>query len=576
VDIDIDGLHSTLEASPNDVDALQSLLSFYRSEGAIEELTELYLSQLEKQTEHRLHLYQGLADIMERELDLGEDARVVVCEGLQEFPLDPDLWDKLKRLSNEESQLLDYVEQLKSTALNQDSSELVCELIPLISELSDDELMTLSHKVHDLAISQHTDAIALLFWSELSEQRPDRIGEFLANLIDIAIELESVPVLKSIGNGLSAGPDDVFIQYVSAVKNLTIAQENRELCTLLTQHIDTANEARKVQCVSAILDLAIDLNHPALLAKIQPSLDCLSAEDFRRYLQVLSQTCETTQSLEALTELLAPFATWSEPRQVEFLTALKNAAVDQADVRIMLELMPSFTQLSTAEQDEFQRSIESLLPIQMNDLLFEHMLESSDQWTVTGFAHLLTEIYFAQSSEVTIRTRVEQWLLVSAPAEQLDAFVERFISESDDFDEIALLMRRRGQACAERNEPNAVKRHWQERALSLNPSATGLHDYFEEPRILDKNDLRFLSSLAAHEQTDPRIGMQIALRAMAFERDTDEADGWTSLLTDNYRRSQTYDADHQRAIEHLKTEDKLSLAAELLKEFATIEKDPII
>ena len=147
MDIDIDALHSTLESSPNDVDTLQSLLTFYRSEGAIEELTELYLSQLENQTEHRLPLYQGLAEIMETELELGEDARVVVCEGLQEFPVDLNLWDKLKRLSNEESQLIDYLEQLKSTALNHDSSELVSELIPLLSELSDEELEKLSDKV---------------------------------------------------------------------------------------------------------------------------------------------------------------------------------------------------------------------------------------------------------------------------------------------------------------------------------------------------------------------------------------------------------------------------------------------
>ena len=38
--------------------ALEGLVSFYRAEGAFEELTELYLGQLENQTERRLPLYQ--------------------------------------------------------------------------------------------------------------------------------------------------------------------------------------------------------------------------------------------------------------------------------------------------------------------------------------------------------------------------------------------------------------------------------------------------------------------------------------------------------------------------------------
>ena len=67
-----------------------------------------------------------------------------------------------------------------------------------------------------------------------------------------------------------------------------------------------------------------------------------------------------------------------------------------------------------------------------------------------------------------------------------------------------------------------------------------------------------------------------ALKAIAFESDQSTRDGWTELLVDCYRRSQTYDADHQKAIEHLRTHDRLSTAAELLKESSNIEKDQMI
>ena len=64
---------------------MRSTHHFYRTEGAVEELTELYLSQLEAQTENRLHLYTGLAEVMENDLGLADDARVVVLEGLESF-----------------------------------------------------------------------------------------------------------------------------------------------------------------------------------------------------------------------------------------------------------------------------------------------------------------------------------------------------------------------------------------------------------------------------------------------------------------------------------------------------------
>ena len=51
----------------------------------------------------------------------------------------------------------------------------------------------------------------------------------------------------------------------------------------------------------------------------------------------------------------------------------------------------------------------------------------------------------------------------------------------------------------------------------------------------------------SQDQTDPRTALQIA-RAMDFERRIEHADSWNELLVLAYRRSKTYDADHQRRL----------------------------
>jgi tetratricopeptide (TPR) repeat protein len=574
--IDIDGLHSTLESAPNDQEALGSLVEFYRSESAIEELTELYISQLENQTEHRLPLYQGLAEIMEQELELAEDARVVVRDGLEEFPTDDNLWDKFKRLSNDEAQLLEYITQLKATALSHDSEPLMSELIHLAGELSSDELVVLSNKVHDVAIAQGSATLALQLWSELNTQQTEDISTYLETLIDVAIELESPEILEQIGSRLAESSDDVFTQYVAAVQNLAIAHQKPELVALVTDRFDSLKEEWRAHCVGAMLDIAIELNHVPVLKKIQSHLSLLPSEGFTKYLSELSRRCKNEQSVELLAVLLDQFTEYPEDRKIEYLMALKEALIQQSDVHFMIELLPYLEQLAQAEQEAFRQALEGLLITALDPALFERLLEACDNWSADGFAHLMTEIYFTRSGGDTIRTQVEQWLLTIAPAEQLDAFINRFVSESDDFDAIALLMKQRGQACAARNESTDVQRHWQERALTLNPSSTGMFAYFEVPRTLDEQDLSFLANLVMHEQTDPRIGMQMALKAIALESLPSTQEGWIELLIDSYRRSQTYDADHQKAIEHLQAQDRLSTAAELLKESATIEKDEMI
>ena len=112
-------------------------------------------------------------------------------------------------------------------------------------------------------------------------------------------------------------------------------------------------------------------------------------------------------------------------------------------------------------------------------------------------------------------------------------------------------MRVRARRCDELGQDPAIKRAWQQRALSLNPSATGLHDYFSETRTFDSQEFEFLSGFVADEQTEPRIGLQAMLKAFDLGHDTDNDSQWFELLAFTYRRSPTYDADHQRALEIL-------------------------
>ena len=90
------------------------------------------------------------------------------------------------------------------------------------------------------------------------------------------------------------------------------------------------------------------------------------------------------------------------------------------------------------------------------------------------------------------------------------------------------------------------------------------------PRTLDGQELTFLSNFVSEEQTEPRIVCAM-LRAFEFEREPENIDEWLEMLVFAYRRSRTFDADHQKALEYLVQNEATDKAAQLLIESAKSE-----
>ena len=89
-DLDIDGLHHRLEEAPNDQDALNALISFYDTEGAIEEPWSCTSVNWKLRPKIDCPHTSGL-DLMRQHLGENENARPVTLEGLEEFVESPTL-----------------------------------------------------------------------------------------------------------------------------------------------------------------------------------------------------------------------------------------------------------------------------------------------------------------------------------------------------------------------------------------------------------------------------------------------------------------------------------------------------
>lgn len=576
IELDIDGLHSALEASPNDQRTLETLVSFYRAEGAFEELTELYLGQLENQTEDRLPLYRGLAEVMEKHLALPEDARVVVLEGLQEFPTDKLLWSQLRDLSETEEHLLEYVAMLKESGLNQESPNLLPELILLVGELSEDEITQLFQKVQQNTLQTRDEEMVVNLWHELNEQFPQRRFTYLPSMLDVAIELESIQALELVGADIGEMHDDFIAQFIAAIRNLTIANSDAKVALTLKPALTSNKKETKALAFSAVMEIAEALNDYEFLDKVDIGDEAVSDELFEQFMRLTCNRCIAQEELSPLLEYLPISQTWTQVRRELLHSSLLPLAVERGELDPLLELSSNHEGMSHSVVQQLQLSVKKLCTEALSELQFDNLLNAIQPWDHSVKTELLETLCLKSGVNENIRTRSEKWLFEHATNDALNAFVEKYIATSDDFDAISALMKRRAQVCDARQESAETERHWRQRALSLNPSSTGVFDYFENERVLEEADLIFLENLVSQEQTDPRVALRIALKAMAFERRIEHADSWNDLLILAYRRSKTYDGDHQEAIAFLKKDEQYESVALLLKESATIETDPMI
>ena len=574
IELDIDGLHNALEASPNDQQALEGLVSFYRAEGAFEELTELYLGQLENQTERRLPLYQGLAEVMEEHLDLPEDARVVVLEGLQEFPTDETLWSQFRDLSETEEQLLEYVTLLKEIGLTKNSPLLITELILLIGELSEEEFALLFNRVQVFTVETRDESTMLNLWRELNEQIPEQRLNYLPNMLDVAIELGSIEALELVGVDVEKMDDDFVAQFISAIRNLAVEKEDAAISLMLKPNLASNKNETKTMTMSAIMDIAEALSDLEIVDHIDIGDEAFSDVLFERFMKLTYDECTAQKELSPLARQLAASRTWSDVRRNSLLSSLFTLSVELQDLETLLSLSPNLDNASQPAMQLFQSSVKTLCTVSLSESQFDTLISVIEAWDVSVSTDLIETLCLDSAMSEHIRLEGQEWLLQNATNDALDAFVEKYISESDDFDAIASLMRRRAQACDARQESPETQRHWRQRALSLNPSSTGLFDYFEQERVLEEADLIFLEDLVSQDQTDPRTALQIALRAMDFERRIEHADSWNELLVLAYRRSKTYDADHQKAIGLLKKTNNLNVLQRFSMSRHSLKKTP--
>ena len=155
--------------------------------------------------------------------------------------------------------------------------------------------------------------------------------------------------------------------------------------------------------------------------------------------------------------------------------------------------------------------------------------------------------------------------MAHADADSLDLFMDT-CAVSEDFD-AAILMRQRAERAASRAKrcgptPMATT------SLSLNPSETGFHEYCT--RGPSRSRVNFSATLCRKSKPSPG-GLRAMLRALEFEREPENIDEWLEILVFAYRRSRTFDADHQKALEYLVQNEATDKAAQLLIESAKSE-----
>ena len=101
----IDGLHAQLDADPTNETAFFALAKLYQEEGALEELTELYLNQIEV-SQHRVpapfreRLFVDFAILLEQQYEQPAEALIVLTDALKELPTSLTVLRHLRALSN--------------------------------------------------------------------------------------------------------------------------------------------------------------------------------------------------------------------------------------------------------------------------------------------------------------------------------------------------------------------------------------------------------------------------------------------------------------------------------------------
>ena len=575
-ELDIDGLHTDLEADPNNQVALNALIEFYQTEGAIEELMELYLSQLEIQTEERLPLYQGLAEVMHTHLDDAQNARVVVLEGLQEFKDSANLLERLAALSNSDGDIDEYLTLLKAVSLQSTNPLLHALLNEHLNAVSPQEFEQYVQTLKETAL-EHGDAEPLIALLDHVEDREDPERDmYISQLAALALELRDMELLKGLVPFFNYVSAEVFDLVLEALKVQAIDAQNASTLAELLQAKEQMDTERFQSVLGVVNEVAVTLSDDDLLIQLMPSANDLNEVDFTHYMTALENLSEATQSLSLFEQLIEFTSTWGEARMSDLQARFDELTVKVSSPLEVLIALPHLDTISDTRKIDYADAAKQLLTETADQSIVNALIAAAHEIGNDVLAEMLIEIFKEKNDSEPVKTTIQSWFLTHAKLDALDAFMELYASTSEDFDAISNLMRARAERGLALGENESSRRSWQQRALSLNPSETGLHEYFETPRHLDAQDLNFLSGFVSEDQTDARIGLRAMLRALEFERDPENSKAWLETLAFAYRRSPTFDADHQTAIELFVQNDAREMAAQLLIESANQEPNPKI
>lgn len=572
-ELDLDGLHTQLESSPDDQESLNKLIAFYETEGAIDELMDLYFSQLDVQTEGRLILFTGLANVMRVHLEEIENAREVILTGLQEFPNSIELLKQLDLLSTSEETKSEYISVLKAAALESDQPALHALLNSHLNHLDGDEFTTYVQTLSKTALESEDAEYLMVLLEQMDTRGETEANIYLSELVTVALKLEDVPLINELIPYLEQLSEDAVKSLLNYLKTQAIENQNPLHIESLFSEIESTVPRLQASVTALVSDVAIALSNEALLSGLAEQTHHLNDIDFTLYVTKLESMCLDSKSL-VLFESMAPHASdWSEDRQDDFEVRLNELTLKVSSPIDILRKLPELSTISESRAQDYSDEAKAEL-IRIADLsIVTELTAATDSIGVSQVGAILLGIFRNKADDLEITSLIQEWFLRHANGEMLDEFVENFARLSEDFDAVAVLMRARARRSVDLDEDESTRRGWQQRALSLNPSETGLHDYFDKPRKLDHQELNFLTNFVSEEQTEPRIGLRAILRALECDGQPDNRQEWLDILAFAYRRSQTFDADHQSAIAKLVENEATQLAADLLIESAGQESD---
>jgi hypothetical protein len=407
----------------------------------------------------------------------------------------------------------------------------------------------------------HEDAEHLIALLESVDERTESERTFyLSELTQVAVQLKDLSLIDGLIPFVNELNEDAFDACVQSLKARAIEEQSSANIVELLNFNDAATT------IAVVADVAVALDDEPLLMQLMPHAGQLNDIDFTLYISKLEALSIEAQSLAILEQLDVHAAEWSEERKLDLQTRLGDLTIKVSSPLEILLQLPQIPTISEERASDYADDAKRELIATASLTTVEQLIESAALIGQQVLGTMLLEIYSNHLEDIEITVKIKDWFMGAADAELLDQFVDAYAASSEDFDAVSLLMRQRAERTAALGEDETVRRSWQQRALSLNPSETGLHDYFENERILDHQELNFLTNFVSDDQIEPRIGLRAMLRALQFQREHENLSDWLEMLIFAYRRSATYDADHQKAIEILLANDSTETAAQLLIE----------